>query len=156
MSTIRHTMVDTAKAWPEGMEFAEPGGLPMGLSSEGSMTIKGLGTDHHIFKSGDTTEPIKKPLRTQAAPLGLDLPNTSSTSKTTAASPHWVRKIHRPAGPIWEACTVNNHSRFKSECHTPQAKSSSTEAKTSANDWVRKDKRGGELNSDRIHTFDRQ
>jgi hypothetical protein len=57
---------------------------------------------------------------------------------------------------MWEACTANSHSRFKSECHTPQAKSSSTVAKTSKNDWARKDKRGAELNSDRIFTFQQQ
>jgi hypothetical protein len=118
--------------------------------------INGLGTDHHIFKSGDTTEPIKNPLRANAAPCRLDRPKTSNSSKTTPASPPCVRKIHSAAGPMWEACTANSHSRFKSECHTPQAKSSSTVAKTSKNDWARKDKRGAELNSGRIRTFRKQ
>jgi hypothetical protein len=43
-----------------------------------------------------------------------------------------------------------------SECHTPQAKSSSKVAKTSKNDWARTDKRGAELNSGRIRTFHQQ
>jgi hypothetical protein len=55
-----------------------------------------------------------------------------------------------------EACTANNHSRFRSECHNPQAKSKSAVAKTSKNDWAREDKRGAELKSDRIFNFHQQ
>jgi hypothetical protein len=150
MSTIRQTKVDAAKACPEGMELADSGGLPMGLSSAGSMAINGLGTENHIFKVGDTTEPIKNPLMAKAAPRRLDLPMASNTSSTTAASPPWVIKIQSHAGPISAECTASMASRFKSERQSAQAKSNKTVAKASAIDWLRADTRGVELKSWRM------
>jgi hypothetical protein len=150
MSTIRQTKVDAAKACPEGMELADSGGLPMGLSSAGSMAINGLGTENHIFKAGDTTEPIKNPLTAKAAPRLLDLPTASNKSSTTAASPHWVKKIQSHAGPNSAECTASMAARFQSKRETAQAKSNKHVATTSAIDWLLTDTRGMELNSWRM------
>jgi hypothetical protein len=150
MSTIRQTKVDAAKACPEGMALADAGGLPMGLRRAISNTAKGLGTENHIFKTGDTTDPIKNPLMAKAAPRRLDLPMASNTSSTTAASPHWVIKIQSHAGPISAECTASMASRFKSERHKPQAKSSKHVARNSAIDWLLADTRGVELKSWRM------
>jgi hypothetical protein len=135
------------------MELAAPGGLPMGLSSPASITAKGLGTAHQAFSRGDTKDPNKKPLIAKAAPRRLERPNTNSSNSTTAASPPWVRNIHRFSGPIGMAWTASNQSRFKSECHTPHAKSSSTVATPKARNWLRADNCGAELNNGRTAAF---
>ena len=115
-----------------------------------SNTAKGLGAENHIFKTGETTDPIKNPLMAKAAPCRVDLPAASNKSNTTAASPPWVRKIQSHAGPILAECTASMASRFKSERHKPQAKSSKHVARNSAIDWLLADTRGIELNSGRI------
>jgi hypothetical protein len=150
MSTIRQTKVDAAKACPEGMELADMGGLPIGLSSVGSKVDKGLCTENHAFRAGDTTEPIKNPLMAKAAPWRVDLPTASNKSNTTAASPPWVIKIQSHAGPIAVACTASMASRFQSERQSAQANSNKSVAKASAIDWLLADTRGIELNSGRI------
>ncbi len=150
MSTIRQTKVDAAKACPEGMELADAGGLPMGLSSAGSRLVNGRGNENHIFKTGETTEPIKNPLTAKAAPWRLDLPTASNTINTTAASPPWVINIQSHAGPIAVACTASMASRFQSERQSAQANSNKSVAKASANDWLLADNLGMELNSGRI------
>jgi len=150
MRTIRQTKVDAAKACPEGMELADSGGLPMGLRRAMSNTAKGLGAENHIFKTGETTDPIKNPLMAKAAPCRVDLPAASNKSNTTAASPPWVRKIQSHAGPIEVACNASMASRFQSERQSAQAKSNKSVAKASAIDWLLTDTRGIELNSGRI------
>ena len=150
MSTIRQTKVDTAKACPDGMELADAGGLPMGLSSAGSKLVNGRGNENHIFKTGETTEPIKNPLMAKAAPWRLDLPMASNTSNTTAASPHWVINIQSQAGPIGVSCTASMASRFQSKYQTAQAKSIKHVPRASAIDWLLADNLGMELNSGRI------
>jgi hypothetical protein len=150
MSTIRQTKVDAAKACPEGMELADPGGLPIGLSSVGSKADRGRCTENHAFRAGDTTEPIKNPLMAKAAPSRDDLPTASNKSSTTAASPPWVINSQSHAGPIAVACTASMASRFQSERQSAQANSNKSVAKASANDWLLADTRGIELNSGRI------
>jgi hypothetical protein len=150
MSTIRQTKVDAAKACPEGMELEDTGGLPMGWSSAVSMAVNGLGTENHIFNAGDTTEPIKNPLMAKAEPRRLDLPTASNTSRTTAASPHWVIKSQNHAGPTSIACTASMAPRFQSKRETAQAKSNKQVARASAIDWILADTSGTELNSWRM------
>jgi hypothetical protein len=150
MSTIRQTKVDAAKACPEGMELADAGGLPIGLSSVGSKADKGRCIENHAFRAGDTTEPIKNPLMAKAAPWREDLPTASNKSSTTAASPPWVINIQSHAGPIAVACTASMASRFQSERQSAQAKSNKSVAKASAIDWLLADTRGVELKSWRM------
>jgi hypothetical protein len=132
------------------MELADMGGLPIGLSSVGSKFDKGLCTENHALRAGDTTEPIKNPLMAKAAPSRDDLPAASNKSNTTAASPPWVRKIQSQAGPILVACTASMASRFQSERQSAQASSNKSVAKASAIDWLLPDTRGIELKSGRI------
>jgi len=150
MSTIRQTKVDAAKACPEGMELADMGGLPIGLSNVGSKVDKGLCIENHALRAGDTTEPIKNPLMAKAAPWRVDLPTASNKSNTTAASPPWVIKIQSHAGPIDVACTTSMASRFQSERQSAQANSNKSVAIASAIDRLLADTRGVELKSWRM------
>ena len=86
--------------WPEGMELAATGGMPMVCIRPGSSTLNGLACANRDFKPGESKDPIKKHFKLKAVPWRLKRVKTSMSKSAAPPSPNWVRKDQTGSMPV--------------------------------------------------------